>query len=107
MSTSASVISRNSNTVVLDFGAINAGSSKSRTIRFKINDTFSGVINNIAEISADSGNDIDSTTDSTSSNDVVSNNVINNANNDEDDHDEERITVQLGNTTSSSSSSSS
>jgi len=54
---------------------------------------FTWTIQNLAEITADDGNDVDSTTDSNATNDTYVDDVINNAGGDEDDHDGEEITV--------------
>ena len=95
VSSSASIISETDDEIVLDFGSIAAWDSESETITFTISSSYVGDIENIAEITSDNGNDIDSTTDTSSSNDVVVDDVINNSSNDEDDHDVEEIEVLL------------
>ncbi len=93
VSSSASVVSETDDEIVLDFGSIVAWDSESETITFTISSSFVGDVENIAEITRDDGNDVDSTVDSSSSNDVVVDDVINNSSNDEDDHDVENIEV--------------
>jgi len=92
-STTATIISETDDEIVLDFGSISSGESETETITFTIDRSFSWNLENLAEITRDNGNDIDSTVDDSSTNDVLVNDVINNSWNDEDDHDAEEITV--------------
>ena len=77
--------------------AITAGSSQTLSITTTVNGSVTGTITNRAEIHADNGDDVDSTTDQTQANDVFSwdNNTGENglAWGDEDDHDPAQITV--------------
>jgi hypothetical protein len=52
--------------------AITAGSSQTLSITTTVNGSVTGIITNRAEIHADNGDDIDSTTDQTQANDVFS-----------------------------------
>ena len=83
-------------------GPITAGGSVDVTITLTAVNVDAGDFVNIAEISADDGNDIDSTPDDDPDNDdqpatpaAPTNNEINNADGDEDDHDIAGVSVEV------------
>jgi len=87
-------VSNSTSYVDIDFAPLAAWASVTETIIFTVLPGFVGsTIVNGAEIIADDGGDIDSTTDTDISNDIVVDDVIDNAGDDEDDHDIEIITI--------------
>jgi uncharacterized repeat protein (TIGR01451 family) len=81
-------------TASIDIGPIDAGASETVEITVDVVDAVAGDLVNRAEISADDGNDIDSTTDADPDNDgPVTDDEVDNTNDDQDDHDPATITV--------------
>nr|MBP7821444.1 gliding motility-associated C-terminal domain-containing protein [Saprospiraceae bacterium] len=74
-------------------GDIAAGGSRSIDITFTVNANATSSIKNIAEITGDNGDDVDSTPDTNPDNDTRVNDVIDNSGGDEDDNDEEVINI--------------
>jgi len=80
VSSTAPLIANTANTVTFDYGTIAPWASAVFLMTFSIDAWFAGQIDNLAEITADDGNDVDSTTDTNPNNDVLVDNQINNAN---------------------------